>query len=116
MALAALYTEYAGPPNNPTCWAHNSNRALQKPFQIFSRRLAGAERGILLSQNSSYLGSPLPRIVKGPHCFLDRRNRWRVSIKLLDGGEIIEELNKQLRLMGQLAKRQGSTFHRELDD
>jgi hypothetical protein len=25
-------------------------------------------------------------------------------------------LNKQLRLMRQLAKRQGSTFHRELDD
>jgi hypothetical protein len=25
-------------------------------------------------------------------------------------------LNEQLRLMRQLAKRQGSTFHRELDD
>jgi hypothetical protein len=39
-----------------------------------------------------------------------------MPIKLLDGRKIIEELNKQLRLVRQLAKRQGSTFHRELDD
>jgi hypothetical protein len=39
-----------------------------------------------------------------------------VPIKLLHGRKIIEELNKQLRLMGQLAKGQRSTFHRELDD
>ena len=39
-----------------------------------------------------------------------------VSVELLDRGKIIEELNKELRLMRQLAKRQGSTVHRGLDD
>jgi hypothetical protein len=39
-----------------------------------------------------------------------------VPIELLNGRKIIKELKKQLRLMRELAKRQASTFHRELDD
>ena len=39
-----------------------------------------------------------------------------MPIELLDGRKIIQELEKELGLMGKLAKRQGSTFHRELDD
>jgi hypothetical protein len=39
-----------------------------------------------------------------------------VPVELLNRGKIIEELKKELRLMRELAKRQASTFHRELDD
>ena len=58
----------------------------------------------------------LARIGERLRRFLDFWESWSVPVELPNGRKIIEELNKQLRLMGQLAKRQGSTVHRGLDD
>jgi len=39
-----------------------------------------------------------------------------VRVELFHGGKSLDKLEKKPRLVGQLAKREGSTVHRGLDD
>src|SRR5258708_20927633 len=92
------------------------NRALLEPRQIFCRRFAQAESFILRAQSGSYFRPPLLGKFHRPRNAVHRLHCRRMRIKRRNFGKIVEELDKTLRRVGQLAKREGSTVHLGLDD
>ena len=89
--------------------------ALQR-LNMALRRCAGTEAKVLLAQSRGDFAPPLRRIFQSRGNSLDFIQSWGMAVETRNFGKIIDQMEKELGLVRQAAKRYRGTAHGRFDD
>src|SRR5262249_14238539 len=94
----------------------NRDRAALEPLELAERRRTGAEGLILAAQNRAHRVPPFVRILKRSRRFTHRAHCRRMRIKRLHRVKMLNEIEKKLRLVRQIAEGEDAAIHEPLDE